>query len=124
MATNMKLVEETHKRVQQAAHIMGGSSSSISQKGFFPGGSFTSLFLSSTLSLAFLSTLCLSNSVSTLQILAAAGLGAGVSVVEQSGSITSELDGLGIFKSPSCWLFSWLSVRPAHLQLESADDAV
>lgn len=106
------------KRVQQASHIMGGSSSSTSQKGFFPGCSFTSLFLSSALSSISFSTLCLSNSASTLQV-GAAGLGGGGSDGDESGKITSETDVLVIFMSPSCFSTpsACLSVSPAHLVL-------
>lgn len=98
---------------------MGGSSSSTSQIGFFPGCSFTSHFLSSALSSTSSSTLCLSNSASTLQA-GESGLGGEGVDGGDSGSITSETDVLGIFMSPSSCFpppSSCISFSPAHLVL-------
>lgn len=93
-------VMKTHaKRVQRASHIMGGRSSSSSQRGLFRGSSFTFLFLSSTSS-TLSSTLCFSNSDSTLQVWAAAGVGAGVSDGGERGLVTSVAEVLRIVMSP------------------------
>ncbi len=110
-------VMKTHaKGVQQASHIMGGRSSSSSQKGFFRGSSFTSPFLSSTFSSTLSSTLCFSSSASTLQVWAVAGSGGGVSNGEERGSVTSVTEVLGVVESPSCFpSSSCLSLSPAHL---------
>lgn len=64
---------DTCKEVQQTSHIIGGRSSSSSQRGFFRGSSFTFLFLSSTSSSTLSSTLCFSNPASALPVWAAAG---------------------------------------------------
>lgn len=106
---------KTHAKGVRASHIMGGRSSSSSQKGFFRGSSFTSLFLFSTFSSTLSSMLCFSNSASTLQVWAAAGLGGGVSDGEERGSVTSMTEVLGVVMSPSCFpSSSCLSLSPAH----------
>lgn len=96
------------------SHIMGGRSSSSSQKGFFRGSSTIFAFLSSTmsptLSTTFSSGLCLSNFATMLQVLVAAGLIEGVCDGGESGG-TFETEVLEIVMSlcslsSSCLLFS------------------
>lgn len=84
-------VTKTHaERLQGTSHIMGGRSSSSSQKGFFLGSSFPFRLLSITSSSTLSSTtLCFFKSASTLQVWAAAGLGSGVSSGGESGLIIS-----------------------------------
>ena len=77
------------------SHIMGGRSSSFSQKGIFRGSSFTFVLLSSTISSILSSAPCLSNSASTLQVLVAAGLRGGVcDGGERRGTLETEVLGL------------------------------
>lgn len=112
-------VMKTHaKRVQQASHIMGGRSSSSSQRGLFRGSSFTFLFLSSTSSSTLSSALCFSNSASTLRVWAAAGVGAGVSDGGERGLVTSVTEVLTIVMSPCFPSSSCLFLSPTLIGRE------
>lgn len=115
--SNLKMEVKTHAiRGQQASHIIGGRSSSSSQKGFFRGCSFISPFLSSTFSLTLSSTICFSNFTSSLKVGAVVGPGGGVTDGEEKGSVTSVTEALGITISPFCLpsssSFSCLSFSP------------
>lgn len=113
----------TCKQVQRESHIMGGRSSPSSQRGFFRGSSFTFLFLSSISSSTLSSTLCFSNSASTLHVWAAAvGLGSGVSDGGEGGLVTFVTEVLRIvillcFPSSSClFLIPTLTGRRGALE--------
>lgn len=109
---NIRAKRRHMQTVQQASHIIGGRSSSSSQKGFFRGSSFTLLFLSSTFTSTFSSTFCFSSSASTLRVWVTAGLGGGVSDGGERGSVTAVTEVLGM--SPSCFpSSSCLSLSPA-----------
>lgn len=86
------------------SHIMGGRSSSSIQKGFFRGSSSIFVFLSSTLSTTFPTTLssglCSSNSATMLQVLVAAGLMEGVCDGGERGGTFESV--LGIVMSLCC----------------------
>lgn len=113
-----------HKKLN-TSHIIGGSSSSSSQKGFFRGFSFTSFFLSSTsaFSSTLSSTFCFSSPDFTLQTCAGPGLGAGTSDGEKRGSAVTVAEILGTIAPPLSSFSSFssrLSLSTANVGLVGA----